>query len=110
MNISIVYWSGTGNTEAMAIAVAAGAEAAGAEVKVLDVSSADESVLTADAILFGCPAMGAEELENSEFLPFFERVEDQLKGKKSAYSARTVGAAANGCGSGRNVRKRTALF
>lgn len=82
MNISIVYWSGTGNTEAMAIAVAAGAEAAGAEVKVLDVSSADESVLTADAILFGCPAMGAEELENSEFLPFFERVEDQLKGKK----------------------------
>ena len=80
--ISIVYWSGTGNTEAMANAVAEGAESAGAEVKVIPVAAADEGVLSSDVILFGCPAMGSEELEESEFEPFFSSVEGRLKGKK----------------------------
>ena len=80
--ITIVYWSGTGNTEAMAEAVAKGAKREGAEVRVLPVSEADASVLESDVVLFGCPAMGSEELEESEFEPFFAAVEGELKGKK----------------------------
>ena len=80
--VSIVYWSGTGNTEAMANAVAEGAESAGAEVKVIPVAAADDGVLSSDVILFGCPAMGSEELEESEFEPFFSSLEGALSGKK----------------------------
>lgn len=82
MKVSIVYWSGTGNTEQMANAVEEGAKAAGAEVEVLSVSEADDGVLQSDALLLGCPAMGAEELEDSEFEPFFSSIEGNLKGKK----------------------------
>ena len=66
--IAVVFWSGTGNTEAMADAVAEGAKGAGAEVSVFNVTdfSADK-VDEFDAIAFGCPAMGAETLEDSEF-------------------------------------------
>ena len=67
MKVSIVYWSGTGNTEAMANAVVEGAKNAGAEVELLPVSAATADILSSDALLFGCPAMGAEELEESEF-------------------------------------------
>ena len=59
MKVTIVYWSGTGNTEAMANAVAEGASGAGAEVEILPVSAAGADVLTSDAILFGCPAMAS---------------------------------------------------
>ena len=82
MKVSIVYWSGTGNTEAMANAVAEGAQGAGAEVDLLPVSAAGEDVLGSDVLLFGCPAMGAEELEEGEFEPFFSSIEGQLAGKK----------------------------
>lgn len=80
--ITIVYWSGTGNTEMMANAIAEGARAAGAQAEVLPVSAADESVLQSDVLLFGCPAMGSEELEESEFEPFFAAIEAKLSGKK----------------------------
>ena len=76
MKVSIVYWSGTGNTEAMAEAVAEGAKNAGAEVELLPVSAASGDVVGSDALLFGCPAMGSEELEESEFEPFFEELEE----------------------------------
>ncbi len=82
MKVSIVYWSGTGNTEAMANAVKEGAEGAGAEVELLPVAAASADVLNSDAVLFGCPAMGSEELEDSEFEPFFSSVESSLSGKK----------------------------
>ena len=82
MKVSIVYWSGTGNTEAMANAVKEGAEGAGAEVELLPVAAASANVLNSDAVLFGCPAMGSEELEDSEFEPFFSSVESSLSGKK----------------------------
>ena len=82
MKVSIVYWSGTGNTEAMATAVADGVKSAGAEVALIPVSVADASVTDSDAIIFGCPAMGAEELEETEFEPFFSSVENKLSGKK----------------------------
>ena len=67
--VAVVYWSSTGNTEAMANAVAEGAKAAGAEV--ISFESADfsaDKVDEFDAIAFGCPAMGAEVLEEDEFL------------------------------------------
>ena len=82
MKVSIVYWSGTGNTEAMANAVVEGAKNAGAEVELLPVSGASADILDRDALLFGCPAMGSEELEESEFEPFFSSVEGSLSGKK----------------------------
>lgn len=80
--VSIVYWSGTGNTEAMANAVAEGVRSAGAEVEVIPVAEATESVLNSEVVLFGCPAMGNEELEDSEFEPFFSSLEGRLSGKK----------------------------
>ena len=80
--VRIVYWSGTGNTEAMANAVADGVKNGGAEVEILAVAAADESILESEVLLFGCPAMGAEELEESEFEPFFSSIESRLRGKK----------------------------
>lgn len=83
--VAVVYWSGTGNTEAMANAVAEGAKGNGVEVSVLTSAEFDSSqVDNYDAIAFGCPAMGAEELEDSEFLPMFEDCEPKLKDKKIA--------------------------
>ena len=83
--IAVVFWSGTGNTEAMADAVAEGAKGAGAEVSVFNVTdfSADK-VDEFDAIAFGCPAMGAETLEDIEFEPVFNECEPKLNGKKIA--------------------------
>lgn len=83
--IAVVYWSGTGNTEAMADAVKAGAQEAGAEVSVFNASdfSAD-MVADFDAIAFGCPAMGDEVLEEDEFQPMFDAVLPSLNGKKVA--------------------------
>lgn len=84
-NIAIVFWSATGNTEAMADAVKAGAQEAGAEVSVFNTSdfSAD-MVADFDAIAFGCPAMGDEVLEEDEFQPMFDAVLPSLSGKKIA--------------------------
>lgn len=83
--IAVVYWSGTGNTQAMAEAVAAGVEKAGAQVEVLEASVfGRERVKEFDAIAFGCPSMGAEQLEESEFEPMFQSCEPELSGKKIA--------------------------
>ena len=81
--IVIVYWTGSGNTEAMAHAVEEGAQNAGAEVALNFVSdiSADEAA-SFDHIALGCPAMGNEQLEEYEFEPFFEELLPQLQGKK----------------------------
>ena len=79
--VAVIYWSGTGNTETMADAVAEGAKAAGAEVDLLfcaDVNSVDSY----DAIALGCPAMGSEELEDGEFQPMLETIEPVLTGKR----------------------------
>ena len=79
MKTAVIYWSGTGNTEAMAKVIA---ESAGAEL--FSVSAFSASVLDYDRIAFGCPSMGAEELEESEFAPFFDKIESQLNGKTIA--------------------------
>ncbi|HIV79981.1 MAG TPA: flavodoxin [Candidatus Avanaerovorax faecigallinarum] len=83
--IAVVYWSGTGNTEAMATEVAEGAKAKGAEVTVFTASQFTSDLASAfDAIAFGCPSMGAEQLEESEFEPMFSACEGILGGKKIA--------------------------
>ena len=80
--VAVVFWSGTGNTEAMANAVAEGAKEAGAEAEVIPCASFSASdVGNYDAIAFGCPSMGAEQLEESEFEPMFASVESSLSGK-----------------------------
>ena len=85
MKIAVVYWSSTGNTEAMAQAVAEGARKAGASAELFTATEFDGGKVDAfDAIAFGCPAMGAEELEDSEFAPMFESCESKLSDKKIA--------------------------
>ncbi len=77
---AVVYWSGTGNTEQMAQAVA---ESAGAELipcAEFDATKLDEF----DAVAFGCPSMGAEQLEEDEFEPMFTACSPKLSGKKIA--------------------------
>ena len=83
--VAVVYWSGTGNTEAMANKVAEGAKAAGAEAEVFSADDFDANQIDGfDGVAFGCPAMGDEELEDSVFQPVFEACEAKLAGKKVA--------------------------
>ena len=71
--VAIVYWSATGNTEAMANCIA---EGAGDAATVLTCAGVTPDVLAKyDVVAFGCPAMGAEQLEESEFEPMFSSVE-----------------------------------
>ncbi len=82
---AVIYWSMGGNTEAMAFAVAQGAQEAGLETDIRQVSEiTPEQALAYDALALGCPAMGAEVLEESEFEPFFTRLEGSLGGRKVA--------------------------
>lgn len=85
MKVAVVYFSSTGNTEAMANAVVDGAKEKGAEVSLI--TSADftaDMVDNYDTIAFGCPAMGDEVLEETEFEPMFNACESKLSGKKIA--------------------------
>ena len=81
-DIYVIYWSGTGNTEAMAKAVGEGIESGGAHPVVMEVDSADPQMLS-DASVFalGCPAMGSEELEEGEMEPFVSALEEFVSGK-----------------------------
>ncbi len=83
--VAVVYWSGTGNTEAMAKAIAEGAKDNGAEVDIFTASEFNGDKMDEyEAIAFGCPAMGAEELEESEFQPMFDTCKPKLSGKNIA--------------------------
>lgn len=77
MKTAVIYWSGTGNTEALA-----NAAAEGAGVAAQTVSDFSDDVSGYDALVLGCPAMGAEVLEEDEFEPFFTGIEGSLSGKK----------------------------
>ena len=82
---AVVYWSGTGNTEAMAEAVLTGMKDAGADTVLYTAAEFSPSKLNElDAVAFGCPAMGAEMLEESEFEPMFNDCKGSLAGKKVA--------------------------
>ena len=95
--IAVVFWTGTGNTEIMANEVVAGASAAGAEVTLFNTSAfAVDKVQEFDKFALGCPAMGAEELEDSEFLPMYDQLKKLISGKRWSSLVLTVGVAANG--------------
>lgn len=81
--VLVVFWSGTGNTKIMAEKVAEGLRNAGANVDLKEVSEVSASdVAGYNKIAFGCPSMGVEVLEESEFEPFFAECESSLSGKK----------------------------
>lgn len=83
--VAVVYWSGTGNTEMMANSVAEGAKGAGAETDMFTASEfTADKMDDYDAVAFGCPSMGAEQLEETEFEPMFSECESKLNGKKIA--------------------------
>ena len=84
-SIAIVYWSGTGNTEKMAEAIKAGITEKNGSVSVFTASEFNDAKFDEfDVVAFGCPAMGNEELEESEFAPMFQSCVPKLKGKKIA--------------------------
>lgn len=83
--IAIVYWSGSGNTEAMANAIAEGVQAAGGTADLLGPGDFSADLLDSyQAVAFGCPAMGSEVLEESEFEPMFAALESSLSGRHIA--------------------------
>ena len=120
--VAVVFWSGTGNTEAMANAVAAGAQEKGAEVTTMgpaDFGAA--AVADYDGIAFGCPAMGAEQLEEAEYQPMpssSRKLNTSPCGMRSrvSFPERRLlcsvpmdGETASGCASGRMRQKKQAL-
>jgi len=101
MKTAVIYWSGTGNTEAMAKAVAEGADA-----ELFEVSEFSGNIADYDAIAFGCSAMGAEVLEEDTFEPFFTNIEGSLSGKKVLLFGSYGWATANGCATGMTVQRQ----
>lgn len=85
MKVNIVYWSGTGNTQQMADYIREGAESSGAEVKQNNVEAVNaKQALDCDILALGCPSMGDEVLEESEFEPFITALEGSVSNKKVA--------------------------
>lgn len=83
--VKIVFWSGTGNTAAMAQLVAQGVEEAGGTAVLVPVSEARADELKAEkAFALGCPSMGAEQLEEMEMEPFMCELEGGIAGKQIA--------------------------
>lgn len=83
--IYVVYWSQTGNTQAMAEAIGKGITDAGKEAEVVFVTEASlDELKNAKAFALGCPAMGAEVLEETDFDPFVCDVEGFATGKTVA--------------------------
>lgn len=80
--VAVVYWSGTGNTQSMADAVVAGITGKGGEAVLLTATEFDAGMIDSfDAIAFGCPSMGSEQLEESEFEPMYQDLRGSLSGK-----------------------------
>lgn len=106
--VAVVYWSGTGNTEIMANKVAEGAKAGGAEVEVFEAEgfSADK-MDEFDAVAFGCPSMGCEELEDTIFEPMFASCESKPRARRLHCLVLTDGAMENGCRTGKKPAKTT---
>ena len=82
---AIIYWSGTGNTEAMALAISEGAKGVNPDTELFAVSEISANDAAGyDTLILGCPAMGAEVLEENEFEPFFTELEAKISGKNVA--------------------------
>lgn len=83
--MKIIYWSGTGNTEAIAKLILEGVKESGAIGELINISTTDaDSIADEEVVILGCPSMGDEELEEGEFLPFLESIENDLRDKKVA--------------------------
>ena len=83
--IAVVYWSGTGNTERMASKIVEGVREAGGDAVLYTAAQFGRSLIKDyDVVVFGCPSMGAEQLEESEFAPMFENCLPELSGRKIA--------------------------
>ena len=84
MQINIIFWSSTGNTEAMGKYIKEGAESAGASVTLKNVSEASVSDVECDILCLGCSSMGDEQLDDAEFEPYIASIEGSVKGRKLA--------------------------
>ncbi len=82
--VGVFYWSGTGNTEKMAEAIGEGLKKAEVDFDLVNVSNDTKEISDYEKLMFGCPSMGMEVLEEAEFEPFFEEVEKKISGKKVA--------------------------
>lgn len=82
MKTAVVYYSGTGNTEAMAQMMLSALEKKTEASLIKAQDFTEKEVKEYDAFAFGCPAMGAEVLEEEVFEPMFTSIEGSLKGKK----------------------------
>ena len=83
--MKVVYWSQTGNTEKMANLIAQGIKEAGKEAEVVSLSDITvDDLKNEEIIIFGNPAYGAEQLEESEVEPFVDCLEGNIEGKKVA--------------------------
>lgn len=81
----VIYWSMSGNTEAMANEIVQGIKNIEDDVVLLNVADATpEDVKQASTVVLGCPAMGDEVLEDSEFQPFYDAIQGELAGKNVA--------------------------
>lgn len=81
----ILYWTTTGNTLIMADCIAEGAKRVGVRAKTRPLGeSTPAEALSAPRLALGCPAMGAEELEPTEFAPFWQALLPHIAGKKLA--------------------------
>ena len=82
---AIVYWSGTGNTEALANKIYESAKSLGKDVQIFTAGEfSEDKVGEFDTVIYGCPSMGCEQLEDFEFEPMFESCKPKLKDKSIA--------------------------
>lgn len=82
---AVIYWSGTGNTEAMARAVLDGMKEARAEAEIFAASEFNpDKINDYESLAFGCPSMGSEQLEDTEFEPMFDECKSSLSDKSIA--------------------------
>ena len=79
--MKVIYWSGTGNTEEMAKLIAQGIDSEGKKAELVNISNDKVSEIE-NVVILGCPSMGAEELEEGEFRPFFDEIKDSLNDKE----------------------------
>lgn len=85
MTATILFWSGTGNTEAMSVLIEEGLKEKGVTVARGYIGEIDDdTALASDLLILGCPSMGDEVLEESEFEPWMASIESRLNGKKVA--------------------------
>lgn len=83
--MKIIYWSQSGNTEKMASLILEGIKSEGGKAELLEVSAVSlDDVKNEEILILGCPASGAEELEESEMEPFVKSLEGIIQGKKVA--------------------------